>query len=86
VPNCDGFPDECDNMCTDLDSDPLNCGDCGQACNNDELCIDGDCEEFLGQWQNDCNMCPCDGCVGDFQQCCEVDQWGVLCIDADQCP
>ena len=81
-----GNLDECNGQCADVDTDPLNCGDCGQACDNDELCIDGNCEGFLAPWQTDCNMCPCDGCFGDFQQCCEVEQYGALCVDAGDCP
>ncbi|MCA9687771.1 MAG: hypothetical protein KC457_36770, partial [Myxococcales bacterium] len=86
LPNCDQFPDECDGMCTDLETDPLNCGGCGEACNNDELCINGNCREFLANWEIMCNMCPCNDCSGDFDQCCDVDGYGVVCVDANQCP
>jgi hypothetical protein len=31
--------------------------------------------------------CPCDaGCVGEFTLCCDVDGYGVVCTDGDQCP
>jgi len=81
VPGCtdqqpcqDGFSC-CEMSCEDLVNDPLNCGDCGNACpdfpNAEDLCIDGmcgmgDCE---GNW-NDCNGDPQDGCETQAQCAC----------------
>jgi hypothetical protein len=30
--------------CTDTETDRLNCGECGEACDADETCDEGDCE------------------------------------------
>jgi hypothetical protein len=78
--NCDGFPDQCGDSCTNTNTDPLNCGDCGEACNADELCSDGNCEEYVPA---ECDSCPCDSCDGELGNCCEIDGYGPVCIDGD---
>jgi hypothetical protein len=40
---CDGFPDQCGMSCTDTQIDPLNCGECGNECDEGDPCNDGDC-------------------------------------------
>jgi hypothetical protein len=82
--NCNGFPDQCGDTCTDTENDPLNCGDCGDECNADEVCVAGNCDSFYQP--EECNQCPCNNCVGDFQQCCEDQLWGVVCVEGDECP
>lgn len=85
MPNCDGFPDQCGDACTDLDIDPLNCGDCGNTCSNDEVCANGECQNYVPA--PGCDSCPCDNCVGDVNNCCESDLYGgVICIDGGDCP
>lgn len=34
---------KCGSTCSDLGSDPANCGACGHACEPSESCLDGDC-------------------------------------------
>jgi hypothetical protein len=78
---CNGFPDECDGACTDVDVDPLNCGDCGDACDADQLCSNGDCRDFFAA---PCDMCPCDDCP---EQCCFsgfLD--AAVCLEGGGCP
>ncbi|MBK6519035.1 MAG: hypothetical protein IPG04_34045 [Polyangiaceae bacterium] len=79
--------DACGNACVDRDTDPLNCGDCGEVCQNDEVCVEGNCR----QWEVGvgCNSCPCNAsCNGDFDQCCQYPGAPglIACVDANQCP
>ena len=86
VGDCGDFPDQCGDACVDFNTDPLNCGDCGEACDNDQVCVEGGCEDF--EAATECDACPCDACTGDFAQCCTPAFAGgaVLCIDAGDCP
>jgi hypothetical protein len=86
VGDCGDFPDQCGDACVDFDTDPLNCGGCGDGCDNDQVCVDGGCEDF--EAASGCNACPCDECDGDFSQCCTPAFAGgaVLCLDAGDCP
>ena len=38
--------DNCNDACVNRDTDPRNCGDCGQACDADEVCIGGNCRRY----------------------------------------
>ena len=46
VAQCSGGFDTCGNACVNPDTDPDHCGGCGNACNNDEVCVQGNCENF----------------------------------------
>lgn len=78
---------ECNNACVLTDSDPRHCGNCGDQCANDEVCVQGNCRQWelaLG-----CNQCPCAlSCNGDFSQCCGYpnDPTLLICVDAGNCP
>jgi hypothetical protein len=39
---------ECDGVCTNTEFDPANCGACGDACADDEACVEGDCVALAG--------------------------------------
>lgn len=81
VNNCDNFQDQCGDSCTNTDNDPLNCGDCGQECDADELCANGQCRRYS---LADCNQCPCDSCDG---RCCDSEFIGAaVCISGNECP
>jgi hypothetical protein len=84
--DCNGFPDQCGDSCTDTEIDPSHCGDCFQACDADQVCWNGNCEDY--EPQPGCDMCPCDACGGDLDQCCEWDLLGgaVICTEAGGCP
>ncbi|MEQ9324760.1 MAG: hypothetical protein RIF41_36680 [Polyangiaceae bacterium] len=87
VNECSNSLNECNGACVDHQSNPLHCGSCNDVCQNNEVCINGDCREWVVGVG--CNSCPCPGqCSGDFSQCC-VYQGAinlVACVDANQCP
>jgi hypothetical protein len=76
----------CGGGCTNRDSDPLNCGDCGVVCAVDEACIAGNCRAV--RVATGCTACPCPTCVGDFTRCCNAMASGVapLCVEGGGCP
>jgi hypothetical protein len=41
---CDSEKGECGCYCTDVNSDPQNCGDCNYVCEPGEYCLDGVCQ------------------------------------------
>lgn len=40
---CKGGKTKCDGKCVNVDTDPLNCGGCGQRCQLNATCTDGQC-------------------------------------------
>ncbi len=74
-------PDRCPNACVDFDSDRANCGACGRACAQGQLCVNRDCmappqcsmaRDAACTGQTYCNlttrMCA-PGCDGRSGQC-----------------
>lgn len=47
VPRCAPPAVLCDEVCQDLQTNPLNCGACGRACAADESCLRGGCVRFV---------------------------------------
>lgn len=41
---CGGEETKCRGTCTDLQSDPSNCGSCGNVCGSDQTCVSGVCQ------------------------------------------
>ena len=77
-PNCQEATD-CDGACVHLDDDPLHCGDCDTPCAADELCVESQC---IGYVSFDCRSdLECRGGV-----CCEIEDFGSVCLDGDSCP
>ena len=37
---------QCGQSCVDLQTHPLHCDECGRACDGDEVCIGGECEDL----------------------------------------
>lgn len=84
TPGCDG-PGElcCSGFCHDLQTDPDNCGFCGNVCNENEICANGKCAcqhvtcglEVCCPYGETCsplNTCPCrdtSDCPGGLQCC-----------------
>jgi hypothetical protein len=62
--------DRCGGACTDLASDPDNCGECGEACevaNGTAVCTDGECGiESCTAGFDDCDSDPANGCEAEL--------------------
>jgi hypothetical protein len=56
----------CDGACLDLDDDPTNCGACGRACGDTEVCRNGLCTDCPGDVYSCDNVCcnRFEGCSG----------------------
>jgi len=77
--------------CVNTATDPLNCGGCGQGCNQDEVCVGGACVEYAPAAP--CTTCPCTPICTDYygasQVCCAGLGLNVaepICVDAAACP
>jgi len=77
-PDCAPGEDVCGTLCTDLDTDPANCGQCGVSCVIPQAAAA--CE------QGECALASCDvgfsDCDGDIATGCEV---AVECRDGESC-
>lgn len=64
-------------------SDPFNCGNCGNVCNSNEMCVDGQCHLFTVPVTS-CQNTGCDG--GDT--CCQYPgiPGDYVCLQNDKCP
>lgn len=72
---------QCGDRCVDLDSDPLNCGECEHPCESDELCLASECREAR---ESECASCPCEACEGDL--CCpDLVDSVVVCVADGSC-
>jgi len=59
----------CAGVCTDAQTDPDNCGVCGNACSANHAspaCVGGACEFTCDVGFADCNAVPSDGCEADL--------------------
>lgn len=85
VSGCPSGTQNCNGSCVDPQTDPLNCGQCGNNCARDEFCAAGQCQGYrigLG-----CTSCPCDSCRQ--RTCCPSGSGGVqavTCVDGQTCP
>lgn len=73
----DPTPDACSIgsgrvACVNQNVDPLDCGQCGNVCADNELCVNGSCVRYAPA--TPCNSCPCtaacDALVGSPNLCC----------------
>ena len=87
VAMCTGGLTACGNSCINRRTDPLNCGGCvdtggGEVCNTDQVCSNGNCEDFRPA--TGCTMCPCTTCGG--RSCCSYPMTtSTICVDG-ACP
>jgi hypothetical protein len=51
---CVGGETLCAGVCVDLGSDARNCGRCGNACSEEQVCADGACSSQCGEGRTDC--------------------------------
>ncbi len=71
-PVCTGLEQCCKTGCTNIDTDPNNCGKCGHACPSTDTCVGGTCTPI-----SSCNGGP--ACTG-LDQCCSS---GCTNVDSD---
>lgn len=56
----------CDEICTEIAEDPNHCGECDRACDEDSICVEGDCVPAGdGDGDGDDDTTPEDGGDGD---------------------
>jgi hypothetical protein len=74
--------------CFNLQTDPRNCGGCGNTCANTQVCLAGTCQQYapaLG-----CTTCPCTECntVLPGSHCCPgmAGQSHPICATGTGCP
>jgi hypothetical protein len=84
---CPNGTTACNGAClsaTTLASDPLHCGSCNNACNNDEVCVAGQCSQFFTSQA--CTTCPCPAC-GSGTTCCKYPgTMEAICVTGTTCP
>jgi hypothetical protein len=85
VAQCSGNLDTCGNACVNPETDPEHCGGCNNPCNRDEVCVQGNCEQFDAAVG--CNACPCAACGGG-DSCCEYPGTTLerICVNSGGCP
>ena len=87
TPICDITQSNCNSKCVDLFTDRNNCGSCYNACDSDEVCLEGNCckknETLCGlrfrcidlsKDDKNCGACGV-GCHPDYEVC-----WRGKCI------
>lgn len=77
--------DVCDSACVDTETDVRHCGWCGHDCDRDQICISGRCQDYepavgCAAGCEGCGACPWG------ESCCELDIYGVSCVEGGSCP
>jgi hypothetical protein len=74
----------CDEGCVDVQTSPLHCGACGNDCQQNEVCDEGQCRGFAPATA--CVSCPCVTCASP-SSCCPAPSGVIpLCVSAQRCP
>ena len=87
---CGDDTTECGDECVDVDADRNHCGECDNACGDDQVCSDGECEDSCPEGESICE----EECVdqhsdlehcGECENACEtdVDDAEVLCDEGE---
>jgi hypothetical protein len=68
-----------------FNSDPLNCGRCGNACARNQVCVAGACTNYFTSAS--CTTCPCPAC-GVGTSCCKFPGAATttICVAGNTCP
>jgi len=73
--------------CVDEQTDAQSCGFCGNACNSDQVCVAGFCQNYNPAVP--CSTCPCTECTG-FDACCPSYTGSTtspeMCVTGGVCP
>ncbi len=76
---CSGSEECCDGICVDRGFDANNCGTCGHACADGEICEDGECH--CGDGNTDCG----DQCVDTRSNHDNCGACGQMCTGCEVC-
>ena len=71
----------CNGICTDLNSDPANCGACGYVCPADNVCLNGSCVLCSGYGAGMCSG-VCVNLLSDAGNC---GSCGHQCLSDELC-
>jgi cysteine-rich repeat protein len=90
VASCSFPQTACGSICTNLTSDPLNCGACGRLCvsapNESAVCAQGGCSGVCNAGFADCDGNPANGCeiniINDPKDC---GVCGNVCASGQSC-
>ncbi|MEC7519858.1 MAG: hypothetical protein VYE22_08330 [Myxococcota bacterium] len=90
VSTCDADEVFCDGACVDATSNVSHCGGCGAACfsdpHGDIRCVAGRCVvDSCGDWHDDCNGDPSDGCERDIRTASDCGACGATCPSPAVC-
>lgn len=87
VATCTNPDTQCGQSCVDLQNDPLHCGGCDRVCENNQVCVQGECRGYRAAVG--CTTCPCTECQNNGgSRCCRYpgDPSFIVCVSADACP
>lgn len=79
--DCGNGATMCGGACTVTSVDPENCGTCGNACGDGEVCNDGQCDVACGGGTTDCDG----SCVDTASNAAHCGACGNACDDGEVC-
>ncbi len=79
--SCNSGQTSCNGTCTNTTTDPQNCGKCGTACTNGQVCSQGACAANCGGGTTKCGS-SCVVLATDLQNC---GKCGNACPNGDGC-
>lgn len=78
---CPPNQQECSDRCIDTDFDRRHCGTCDNACNDGQICRDGQCESFCAPGTTRCD----DQCINTLSDSSHCGACGSTCPDGQIC-
>jgi hypothetical protein len=85
--NCPGGTKDCNGSCVpqqQFQNDPLNCGQCNQQCDVNQVCASGSCRTYFAP--PGCNACPCAQCGAGTSCCSQPGGSYPICVNGNHCP